>query len=142
MVGSPPLRLTIWGTNFVPNQTYATFRGASLPVTVVSATQLTVTVDAPQLATAGTFPIRVLTLVEGGGAVSQAFEVAVVTAASAPAAAAELMVYPTPARESVTVRWNGVSPTGSAPALTLLNALGQVVATGHLALSGSPREGC
>jgi virginiamycin B lyase len=64
--GSPSLTLTVTGSNFVKGSTLS-FGGASLATTFVSPSQLTATVPASDLASAGAFPVTVSNPAPGGG---------------------------------------------------------------------------
>ncbi len=61
--------ITLSGTNFVP-ATVARFQGTALPTTFVSATSLTATLSASQLAASGTFAITAQSPAPGGGTTS------------------------------------------------------------------------
>ena len=67
VAGSGAFTLTINGTNFVSGAT-ATFNNVSRTVTFVSATQLTVAVQATDVATAGTYDVVVTNPAPAGGA--------------------------------------------------------------------------
>jgi uncharacterized repeat protein (TIGR01451 family) len=64
--GSPDFTLTISGTNFVNGSTVH-WDGLTLPTTFVSSTQLTATVTAAEVATAGTISVTVVNPAPGGG---------------------------------------------------------------------------
>src|SRR5438552_4215596 len=64
--GDPQFTLTVTGTNFVSTSTVR-WGGPSLTTTFVSSTQLTATVPAPLIATAGTASITVVNPTPGGG---------------------------------------------------------------------------
>jgi hypothetical protein len=66
LAGSPTLTLTLTGTNFVP-ESQVSFAGQALATTSSGPTQLTATVPAPLLATAGTHPVTVTNPAPGGG---------------------------------------------------------------------------
>jgi hypothetical protein len=66
VAGSGSFALTVNGTGFV-NGAEVLFNGAILPTTLVSPTQLTVTVPASAVATAGTYAVRVTNPAPGGG---------------------------------------------------------------------------
>ena len=70
--GSGPITLTIYGTGFT-DMSSATFDGTPQAVTLAGGTQLTVTLGAAELATAGTYPVVVTN--PGGGSVSMRFTV-------------------------------------------------------------------
>jgi hypothetical protein len=64
--GSTSQTLAINGTNFVSSTT-ATYNGLIHPATFVSSTQLTISLSAGDLATAGTYPVVVTNPTPGGG---------------------------------------------------------------------------
>jgi uncharacterized protein (TIGR03437 family) len=64
--GSTSSTLTITGDGFVPASS-VTLNGASQSTTFVSGTQLTVTLNAPALVAAGSFPVAVVNASPGGG---------------------------------------------------------------------------
>ena len=63
----PPETLTINGTNFVSAST-VTYNGVAHTAKLVSSTQLTIILSAPDQATAGTYPVVVTNPAPGGGA--------------------------------------------------------------------------
>ncbi len=65
--GSAAQQLTITGTNFVSGST-VTYNGAAQTASLVSATQLTITLTATDQATAGIYPVIVTNPTPGGGA--------------------------------------------------------------------------
>ena len=65
-VGATPQNLTINGTGFLSSST-VTFNGIAHTPTFVSSTQLTISLTASDLATAGTFPVIVTNPAPGGG---------------------------------------------------------------------------
>jgi probable HAF family extracellular repeat protein len=64
--GSAALTIQVTGSGFT-SQSTVTWNGTSLATTSVSATQLNATIPASSIASAGTFPIRVMQQVPGGG---------------------------------------------------------------------------
>ena len=77
VAGSSALPLTVNGTGFVSNSV-VNFNGIALTTAYVSATQLTATVPAANLATAGNFNVTVTSPAPGGGtSAAAAFTVAV-----------------------------------------------------------------
>ncbi|MGI4760329.1 MAG: IPT/TIG domain-containing protein [Janthinobacterium lividum] len=66
VAGSGATTLTVTGTGYV-NSSVVQFNGVALPTTFVSATQLTATVPATALATAGTYAVIVENPAPGGG---------------------------------------------------------------------------
>lgn len=64
--GSSGFTLTLNGTGFVSGSTVY-WNGSALPTTFVSASQLTATVSASEVATAGTASITVVSPAAGGG---------------------------------------------------------------------------
>ena len=66
-VGSSPQALTINGTGFLASST-VTFNGIAHAATFVSANQLTISLTATDLGTAGSYPVVVTNPVPGGGA--------------------------------------------------------------------------
>ena len=64
--GSASLSVTITGTNFVPTST-VTYNSVAHAVTYVSATSLTLPLNAADLATAGTYPVVVTNPAPAGG---------------------------------------------------------------------------
>lgn len=66
LAGSQALTLTLTGTNFVP-ESQVSFAGQALATTYNSPTQLTATVPAPLLTTAGTYPVTIINPAPGGG---------------------------------------------------------------------------
>ena len=84
--GSGNTTLTVSGTDFIP-QSSVLLNGIALSTTFVSATQLTAVVPAAQLATAGSFPVTIVTPAPGGGtssAVSLSVTVVVAVSPAAP----------------------------------------------------------
>jgi uncharacterized repeat protein (TIGR03803 family) len=77
IAGGVGFTLTVNGTNFVSGST-ANFNGNALTTTFVSATQLAATVQASNIATAGTFNVTVTNPAPGGGT-SNAVSFTVVT---------------------------------------------------------------
>lgn len=65
--GAASATLTIDGTAFVPSST-VTFNGVTVSSTFVSSAQLSVNLDAADLAAAGSFPLAVVNPAPGGGA--------------------------------------------------------------------------
>lgn len=65
-VGDPAFTLTVTGTNFISGSV-VNWNGSALATTFVSATQLTASVTAPLLTTAGTANITVFNATPGGG---------------------------------------------------------------------------
>jgi beta-glucanase (GH16 family) len=65
-VGAAPQRLSIKGSGFRTSST-VTFNGIAHPATFISSTQLTISLTASDLATAGTFPVIVTNPAPGGG---------------------------------------------------------------------------
>ncbi|MBX0291333.1 T9SS type A sorting domain-containing protein [Hymenobacter sp. HSC-4F20] len=64
--GSNGFTLTVTGSGFTP-ASVVRFNGADRPTTFSSATQLTAAIPASDVATAGTFPVTVVTPAPGGG---------------------------------------------------------------------------
>jgi hypothetical protein len=64
--GGAAFTLTVTGTNFVASSV-VNFNGAGKTTTVVSATQLTASITAADIATAGSFPVTVTNPAPGGG---------------------------------------------------------------------------
>src|SRR5262249_2666270 len=67
LVGGAGFTLTVNGTGFVSGHSTVFFNGTSETTTFVSATQLTATIPAAAIATAGTFGVHVVTDPPGGG---------------------------------------------------------------------------
>src|SRR4029077_3095984 len=65
--GGATFNLTVTGTNFITGQTVVHFNGKPETSTVSSPTQLTASVTAGDMATAGTFPVVVVNAMPGGG---------------------------------------------------------------------------
>jgi len=65
--GGAAFTLTVNGTGFVTGQSLVKFNGNAKTTTVVSATQVTATITAVDIATAGTFPVTVTNAAPGGG---------------------------------------------------------------------------
>ena len=65
-IGAASSAITIDGTGFVPSSTVA-FSGMTVAATFVSSTQLTVNLNAADLAAAGSFPVTVVNPAPGGG---------------------------------------------------------------------------
>jgi len=65
--GGATFNLTVNGTNFITGQTNAHFNGKPETTTVNSTTQLTASVVAADVATAGTYPVVVVSALPGGG---------------------------------------------------------------------------
>ncbi|MDO8678503.1 MAG: carboxypeptidase-like regulatory domain-containing protein, partial [Acidobacteriota bacterium] len=127
-VGAATFTMTITGTGFV-DRSQVLVDGASRTRTIVSGTQLTATIPASDVATAGTRLITVVTSAPGGGTSNSL--TLTVTAAAAKAA----LTSPTPGSiltgSTVTFQWNtGTSVsqywlyvgTGSAGSANLYNA--------------------
>src|SRR5207244_747178 len=66
IVGAAAFTLTVNGTNFV-STSVVQFAGSARTTTVVNSTQLTVSIPATDLTTAGTFNITVFSPTPGGG---------------------------------------------------------------------------
>lgn len=66
IAGTPTLTLTVNGTAFTTG-TVLEWNGSARPTTVQSATQLTATISASDLAQVGAYPVRVRTPAPGGG---------------------------------------------------------------------------
>ncbi|HKZ78604.1 MAG TPA: IPT/TIG domain-containing protein, partial [Pyrinomonadaceae bacterium] len=66
IAGGPDLVLTVNGTNFI-NSSIVRFNGVNRATTFVSGTQLTATILAADISSAGSFPITVFTPAPGGG---------------------------------------------------------------------------
>ena len=88
--GSATFSLTVTGTGFV-NSSVVQFAGAARPTTFVSATQLTATIDAADVAAIGGYVITVFTPAPGGGRTAGTF----LTVTAPPAAPALTAVSPT-----------------------------------------------
>ncbi len=65
--GGATFNLTVTGTNFITGQTNAHFNSKAETSTVNSSTQLTTSVAAADVATAGTYPVNVVSATPGGG---------------------------------------------------------------------------
>jgi subtilisin family serine protease len=65
-VGGPGFTLTVIGASFIPGSVVR-WNGSNRPTTFVSATQLTASIAASDISTAGTFPVTVFTPAPGGG---------------------------------------------------------------------------
>jgi len=65
--GGATFNLTVTGTNFITGQTNAHFNGKPETSTVTSTSQLTASVAAADVATAGTYPVVVVSAAPGGG---------------------------------------------------------------------------
>jgi len=65
--GGAAFTLTVNGTGFVTGQSLVKFNGNAKTTTVVSATQVTATITAVDIATAGAFPVTVTNAAPGGG---------------------------------------------------------------------------
>ena len=126
--GGPQFTLTVTGTNFVSTSTVR-WGGTSLATTFVSSTQLTATVPASLIATAGTASITVVNPTPGGGTSNaQTFTISAVptisslnptcTAAGGPQFT--LAVNGTNFVSGSTVRWSGtaLATAGSGTQLT------------------------
>jgi hypothetical protein len=154
LVGSGAFTLTVNGNNFVSSST-VDWDGAALTTTFVSATQLTASVPAADIASAGTHSITVVTPVPGGGtsnAVSEEADSACaltsISPTSAPAGSAALTLTVTGSGfiNGAVVSWAGTPlPTTyvSATELTatisadLLSNAGQFAVTVSNPVSGS-----
>src|SRR2546430_290837 len=126
--GSTGFTLTVTGTNFVSTSTVR-WGGTSLTTTFVSSTQLTATVPASLIATAGTASITVVNPAPGGGSSNaQTFTISAAptisslspTCTSAGGGQFTLTVNGTNFVSGSTVNWNGTALTtsGSSTQLT------------------------
>jgi hypothetical protein len=118
IAGSPTLTLTVTGSGFAP-ASVVRWNGADRITTVVSATQLTATITAADLASARTVPVTVFTPTPGGGTSNKlTFTVTAApaaptlsslspTGATAGSAALTLTVNGKRFVASSVVRWNG-----------------------------------
>ncbi len=124
--GAAAQTLTINGVNFLSNST-ASFNGASHSTTFVNASQLTISLTAPELATVGSYSVIVTNPAPGGGASNSVnfavnFPAPVITGLSpssvtAGAAAQTLTINGTGFASTATVTFNG-----TARAATFVNA--------------------
>jgi hypothetical protein len=73
-VGAGALTLTLNGSNFLPTSA-VTYNGAAHPATYVSANALTITLSAPDQATAGSYAVVVTNPAPGGGSSTLSFPV-------------------------------------------------------------------
>jgi IPT/TIG domain/Secretion system C-terminal sorting domain len=121
--------VTITGTNLT-GTTAVAFNGVNAPgFTVVSATQLTVTV--PTGATSGTISVTT----PGGTATSaNVFTVTTTTRAQTASILDGLTLYPNPVENQLHVRLAGAAPAAE---VTVTDLLGRVVLNGRLAADGS-----
>src|SRR5436309_341319 len=67
MVGDAAFTLTVNGTNFISGVSVVQFAGSARTTTFVNSTQLTASIPATDLTTAGTFNITVFNPTPGGG---------------------------------------------------------------------------
>jgi hypothetical protein len=132
--GSAALMLTVNGTNFVPGSAVR-WNGTDRTTTFVSATQLTATIPATDIATAGTAQVTVFNTAPGGGtANAQTFTINAVTnpvptttslaptSAAAGSPAFTLTVNGTNFVNGSAVRWNGTDRTTTFVSATQLTA--------------------
>jgi hypothetical protein len=128
---SEPFTLTVTGSGFIPTS-QVQWGGANRTTTYVSATQLTASITAADVATAGTAPVTVLNPTPGGGTSSAstftinnpAPSLATISPASATTGSAAFMLTLNgssfvPASQ---VRWNGANRTTTFVSATQLTA--------------------
>lgn len=129
--GSGALTLTVNGTNFV-NGSSVLFNGLPRPTTFVNSTQLTVQIQASDVASAGTVNIAVVNPQPGGGT-SNLFTFTIVnptpaitvlnpTSATAGGAAFTLVITGTGFTPGTQVRFNGLGRTTTFISTTQVNA--------------------
>lgn len=138
-MNSPALELTVTGENFDKGSMEVFFRGVGVPVTYISATQLTVVLPATGLTTPGTYPLTVRNLLRQNTEALD-FTVSTVTATPLAARSSEVMLYPNPAQGAFTVQGPALLTSHAPVALDLLNMVGQVVATASLQRVGQQSE--
>jgi YD repeat-containing protein len=143
--GDPAFTLTVTGTNFIASSVVR-WNGADRATTYGSSTQLTATIPATDIATAGTAPVTVFNPAPGGGLSSaQTFTINApnptptlnsISPASATAggAAFTLVVTGTNFLSSSVVRWNGVDRTTTFISATQLQA---AIAASDIAAQGT-----
>src|SRR5205823_5626043 len=132
VAGGTQFTLTVTGTNFVASSVVR-WNGAARTTTFVSATQLTATIPATDIATAGTAPVTVFNAAPGGGTSNpQTFTttnpVPTTTGLSPGAAVAggtqfTLTVTGTNFVTSSVVRWNGANRATTYVSATQLTAV-------------------
>lgn len=132
--GGAGFTLTATGTNFI-NGSVINWNGAALATTFVSATQLTATVPAANIATAGTANVTVVTAAPGGGtSAATAFTITVATnpvpvlsslspsSATAGGTSFTLTANGTNFINSSVINWNGIALTTTFVSATQLTA--------------------
>jgi hypothetical protein len=146
VAGGVSFPLTVNGTGFVSGQSVVRWNGANRPTTFVTAGQLTATIGAADIATAGTASVTVFTPSPGGGTSNpQTFTIGAAAnpvpglTAIAPAAATAgagsftLTVTGSGFVNGSIVQWNGASRSttfGSATSLTATITAADVAAAG------------
>ncbi len=145
VAGSGAITLTVTGTDFASNASVR-WNGANRATTFVSPTQLTATIPATDLTTAGTATVTVFNPTPGGGtSVGRTFTIVagnpapVITSlapnsATAGTAAFTLTVNGTGFINGSTVRWNGSNRTTTFVSATVLTA---AITAADIAASGT-----